>query len=299
MLHDNLNDFVAFTVVAQERSFTRAAAKMGVSASALSHTMRNLEERMGVRLLARTTRSVSVTESGKYLLDNIKPLIDEIENKLAKLHELKGTPSGTIRINAAEHAVDTILLPKLTNFLSQYPDIKVEMIINYGFIDIVDQKFDAGVRLGESISNDMIAMRIGPDMCMAVVATPSYFKKYPKPVVPHDLSQHNCINLRLPRYDNLFAWEFEKEGHELKVNVQGQLTFNLTTQRLDATLAGAGISYLPEDLVLEHIKQGRLVRVLEDWCEPFSGYHLYYPNRRQHSTAFTLLLDALRYPFKS
>ncbi|CAK7039502.1 LysR family transcriptional regulator [Saezia sanguinis] len=295
MLHDNLNDLIAFMVVAQERSFTRAAAKMGVSPSALSHTMRNLEERMKLRLLTRTTRSVSATEAGEYVLENIQPLIEEMQNRLAVLSEFKNVPSGTIRINAAEHAVNTILLPKLTKFLPQYPDIRVEVAINYGLIDIVEQKFDAGVRLGENLDNDMIAVRIGPDMRMAVVATPAYFQQYAQPEIPQDLARHNCINLRLPRYDNLYAWEFEKEGRQLKVQVQGQLIFNQTSQRLDAALAGAGIAYVPEDLVLGHIKHGRLVRVLEDWCEPFTGYHLYYPNRRQPSKAFSLLLDALRY----
>ncbi|MGL5632016.1 MAG: LysR family transcriptional regulator [Azovibrio sp.] len=295
MLRKNLNDLVAFVVVAQEQSFTRAAAKIGVSQSALSHTVRGLEERLGLRLLTRTTRSVSPTEAGERLLADISPLFEEIDSRLLALNELREKPAGTIRLNAAEHAANTVLWPKLAEFLPNYPDIRVEVTVNYGLIDIVEQRYDAGVRLGEQLAHDMIAVRIGPDMRMAVVGTPSYFSRSPPPKVPQDLTRHNCINLRLPTHDNVYAWEFEKDGHELKVHVTGQLTFNLTTQRFKAALAGLGLAYVPEDMALPYIAQGHLQSVLEDWCAPFPGYYLYYPNRRQASSAFTLLVDALRY----
>lgn len=295
MLRKNLNDLVAFIVVAQEQSFTRAAAKIGVSQSALSHTVRGLEEKLGLRLLTRTTRSVSPTEAGQRLLAEISPLFEEIDSRLTALNELRDKPAGIIRINAAEHAANTVLWPKLAEFLPNYPDIRVEVTVDYGLIDIVEQRYDAGVRLGEQLAHDMIAVRIGPDMRMVVVGTPAYFSKFPPPKVPQDLTQHNCINLRLPTHDSVYAWEFEKDGRELKVHVTGQLTFNLTSQRFTAALAGLGLAYVPEDMALPYIAQGQLQSVLEDWCAPFSGYYLYYPNRRQPSSAFTLLVDALRY----
>jgi DNA-binding transcriptional LysR family regulator len=291
MHRGNLNDLLAFLAVGQDRSFTKAAAKL----SALSHTIRGLEERLGLRLLTRTTRSVSPTDAGERLLHTIGPRFEEIEVELAALSELREKPAGTIRITATDYAADTILWPKLTKFLRQYPDIKVEIIIDYGLTDIVAQRFDAGVRSGEQVAKDMIAVRIGPDMRIAVVGAPSYFKMRSEPKRPQELIGHNCINLRLPTYGGLYAWEFGKDGRELKVNVDGQLVFNGTFQMLNAALAGFGLAYVPEDVAQPHLAKGRLTQVLEDWCPPYSGYHLYYPSRRQSSAAFTLLVDALRH----
>jgi DNA-binding transcriptional LysR family regulator len=295
MARENFNDLVAFLAVARERNFTRAAAKLGVSQSALSHTIRDLEARLGVRLLTRTTRSVSPTQAGERLLHTIGPRLDEIDAELAALSEFRDKPAGTIRVTATDYAADTILLPKLAKFLRQYPDIKVEIIVDYGLTDIVAERYDAGVRAGEQVAKDMIAVRIGPDMRIAVVGAPAYFKNRSEPRKPQDLIGHNCINLRLPTHGGLYAWEFEKDRHELKVRVEGQLVFNGTFQMLNAALAGFGLAYVPEDLVLPHLRKGRLKRVLEDWCPPYPGYHLYYPSRRQSSAAFTLLVDALRY----
>ena len=295
MQRANVHDLLAFLAVARDRSFTKAAAKLGVSQSALSHTIRGLEARLGLRLLTRTTRSVSPTEAGERLLLTAGPRFEEIEAELEALSELREKPAGTVRITATDHAADTILWPKLAKFLPQYPDIKVEIIIDYGLTDIVAQRYDAGVRSGEQVAKDMIAVRIGPDMRVAVVGTPSYFTKRSLPKKPQDLTGHNCINLRLPTYGGLYAWEFEKGKRELKVRVEGQLIFNGTAQMLNAALAGFGLAYVPEDLAQPHLAAGRLKRVLEDWCPPYSGYHLYYPSRRQSSPAFALLVDALRY----
>jgi DNA-binding transcriptional LysR family regulator len=295
MLLGNLNDLLAFIAVARERSFTRAAARLGVSQSALSHTMRGLEERLGVRLLTRTTRSVAPTEAGERLLHSIGPRFEEIEAELAALSELREKPAGTIRITATEYAADEILLPKLAKLLPAYPDIKVEIIIDYGLTDIVAGRFDAGVRSGEQVAKDMIAVRVGPDMRMAVIGAPSYFTVRPPPEKPQDLIDHNCITLRLPTYGGLYAWEFEKDGRELKVRVDGQLTYNTTTQMLTAALAGLGLAYVPEGMAKPYLARGRLRRVLADWCLPYSGYHLYYPSRRQATPAFALLVNALRY----
>jgi DNA-binding transcriptional LysR family regulator len=295
MPRQNVNDLLAFLAVAKERSFTRAAAQLGVSQSALSHTIRGLEERLGLRLLTRTTRSVAPTDAGERLLRSVGPRFDEIDAELAALSELREKPAGTIRITAGEHAAEAILWPALANLLAHYPDIKVELIIDYGPTDIVAERYDAGVRLGEQVAKDMIAVRIGPDMRMAVVGAPSYFARRSMPKKPQDLTAHDCINLRLPTYGGLYAWEFEKRGRELKVRVEGQLVFNNIALRLHAALAGCGLAYLPEDQVKTHLADGRLVRVLDDWCPPFSGYHLYYPSRRQPTPAFALLVDALRY----
>jgi DNA-binding transcriptional LysR family regulator len=295
MQRGNLNDLLAFLAVGRERSFTKAAAKLGVSQSALSHTIRELEARMGVRLLTRTTRSVSPTEAGERLLQTVGPRFEEIDAELAAISELREKPAGTIRLTATEYAADAILLPKLSKLLREYPDIKVEIIIDYGLTDIVAQRYDAGVRSGEQVAKDMIAVRIAPDMRMAVVGAPSYFRKQSEPEKPQDLIGHNCINLRLPTHGSLYAWEFEKSGRELKVRVEGQLTFNATAQMLHAALAGLGLAYVPEGLVQAQIAKGRLKRVLTDWCPPFTGYHLFYPSRRQSSAAFALLVDALRY----
>src|SRR5215204_6175617 len=295
MQRGRLDDLQAFVAVARERSFTKAAAKLGLSQSALSHTIRELEERLGVRLLSRTTRSVSPTEAGERLLHNIGPRFDEIDAEVSAISELREKPAGTIRFTATENATETILVPKLAPLLREYPDIKVEIIIDYGLTDIVAQQYDAGVRSGEQVAKDMIAMRIGPDMRMAVVGAPSYFKKRPAPKSPQDLISHNCINLRLPRHGGMYVWEFEKGGRELRVRVDGQLTFNATVQMLNAALAGAGLAYMPESMVQRYLANGRLKRVLEDWCLPYSGYHIFYPSRRQSSAAFSLVIDALRY----
>ena len=295
MARDNFNDLVAFVAVARDRSFTKAAAKLGVSQSALSHTIRGLEARLGIRLLTRTTRSVSPTEAGERLFQNVGQRFEEIQAELGAIRELKGKPAGTIRITATENAAQGILLPKLAKFLSRYPDINVEIVIDYGLTDIVTQRLDAGVRSGEQVAKDMIAIRIGPDMRMAVVGAPSYFAKRSPPKKPQDLTDHNCINLRLPTHGGVYAWEFEKGGRELKVRVDGQLVVNGAASMLNAALGGIGLAYLPEDLVGPYLAKGRLKRVLDDWCPPYTGYHLYYPSRRQHSAAFALLVDALRY----
>lgn len=294
MQRGHLDHLVAFVAVGRERNFTKAAVKLGVSQSALSHTIRELEERLGVRLLTRTTRSVAPTEAGERLLRNIGPRFDEIEAELEAVRELRTKPAGTIRITATEFAIDTVLLPKVASLLREFPDIRVEMIVDYGLTDIVAQQYDAGVRSGEQVAKDMIAVRIGPDMRMAVVGAPAYFKSRSEPKTPQDLIGHNCINLRLPTH-GVYAWEFEKANRELRVRVEGQLTFNGTAQLLNGALAGCGLAYVPEGLVTEHVAKGRLKRVLADWCQSYSGYHLFYPSRRQSSAAFALLVDALRY----
>src|SRR5438445_8717383 len=295
MQRENFNDLLAFLAVARERSFTRAAAKLGVSQSALSHTISGLEARLGLRLLTRTTRSVSPTEAGERLLLTVGNRFEEIEAELEALSELREKPAGTIRITAIDYVADTILWPKLKKFLPEYPDIKVEITVDYGLTDIVAQRYDAGVRSGEQVAKDMIAVRIGPDMRMAVVGAPPYFAKRSPPKKPQDLNDHSCINLRLPTYGGLYAWEFEKGERELKVRVEGQLVLNGTTQMLNAALTGFGLAYVPEDLAQPHLAKDLLNRVLEDWCPTYSGYHLYYPSRRQPSAAFALLVDALRY----
>ncbi len=294
MRRENVNDLLAFIAVARERSFTKAAAKLGVSQSALSHTIRGLEGRLGLRLLTRTTRSVSPTEAGERLMLKIGPHFEEIEAEVAALGELRDKPAGTIRITATEYAANTILLPKLAKFLPEFPDIQVEISVEQRLVDIVAERFDAGVRAGEQVAKDMIAVRIGPDMRMAVVGAPSYFAKRSAPKTPQELTGHRCINLRLLTYGGLYAWELEKGGRKLRVHVEGQLVLNGTQQMLNAALAGLGLAYVPEDLAQPHLGEGRLKRVLEDWCPPYSGFHLYYPSRRQPSAAFALLVEALR-----
>ncbi|WP_441770523.1 LysR family transcriptional regulator [Labrys sp. KB_33_2] len=294
-MRENLNDLVAFLAVARARSFTRAAAQLGVSQSALSHAMRGLEERLGLRLLVRTTRNVAPTEAGERLLSNLGPRFEEIEAELAALSAFRDKPAGTIRLTAGEHAAETVLWPAVERLLPAYPDVHIEIIVDYGLTDIVAERYDAGVRLGEQVAKDMIAVRIGPDMRMAVVGSPAYFARRPKPVTPQDLTAHRCINMRLPTYGGLFAWEFEKEGRELKVRVEGPLVFNNLALRLKGALGGLGLAYVPEDAVQDLIAQGSLVRVLDDWCASFAGYHLYYPSRRQASPAFAVLVEALRY----
>jgi DNA-binding transcriptional LysR family regulator len=296
MQRGNLDDLAGFAAVGREGSFTKAAAKLGVSQSALSQTIRQLEARLGVRLLTRTTRSVSPTEAGERLLRIVVPRFEEIESELVAIRELRQKPAGTVRITATEFAIDSILLPKLAPVLRRNPDVKVEFIVDYGLTNIVAQRYDAGVRSGEQVAKDMIAVRIGPDMRMAVVAAPSYFKRCEEPKKPQDLIGHNCINLRLPTHGgSLYAWEFEKGSRELKVRVEGQVTCNATGQLLNAALAGLGLAYVPEGMVESYVAKGRLKRVLADWCPPFSGYHLFYPSRRQSSAAFNLIVEALRH----
>ena len=295
MQRGHLDGLLAFVAVGQEHSFTRAAAKLGVSQSALSHTIRGLEARLGVRLLTRTTRSVSPTEAGERLLGALGPRFEEIESELAAVTELREKPAGTVRITATENATETLLLPKLAPLLRDYPDLKVEIVIDYGLTDIVAERYDAGVRSGEQVAKGMIAVRIGPDLRMAVVGAPSYFRRHPEPTTPQDLIRHNCINLRLPSHGGVYAWEFEKGGRDLKVRVEGQFTFNATGQILNAALAGSGLAYLPETMAQQYLTRGRLKRVLEGWCLPYLGYHLYYPSRRQSSAAFALVIDALRH----
>lgn len=295
MARHPIDDLLAFLAVARAHSFTRAAAQLGVSQSALSQTIRGLEQRLGVRLLTRTTRSVAPTEAGERLVRTVGPRLEEIDAELAALTELREKPGGTIRITAGEHSAEAVIWPALARLLPDYPDIKVELIVDYGMTDIVAERYDAGVRLGEQVAKDMIAVRIGPDFRMVVVGAPGYFATRPRPKKPQDLTAHACINIRLPTYGGIYAWEFEKRGRALKVRVEGQLVFTNMALRLKAALAGLGLAYLPEDQVAAHIADGRLVQVLADWCTPFSGYHLYYPSRRQPAPAFALLVDALRF----
>ncbi|MBP2315719.1 LysR family transcriptional regulator [Azospirillum soli] len=295
MQREELADLNAFLTVAEERSFTRAAAKLGTSQSTLSHTIRRLETRVGVRLLTRTTRSVAPTEAGERLLTTLKPALDSIGAQLASLSELREKPAGIIRITTAQHAATSILWPALEKLLPDYPDIHVELCIDSALTDIVTERFDAGVRLGEALAKDMIATRIGPDLRMAVVGSPTYFETRPIPRTPQDLGEHRCINLRLQSSGTLYPWELEKDGRELRVRVEGQLAFNNTSMIVQAAAAGFGLGFVMEDEVTEHLADGRLVRVLEDWCPSFPGYHLYYPSRRQPSAAFAVLVEALRY----
>jgi DNA-binding transcriptional LysR family regulator len=294
MPRDTINDLQAFVAVAREQSFTKAATMLGVSQSALSHTVRGLETQLGVRLLTRTTRSVAPTPAGERLLLTMGPLLDEIEAGMAALSEFREKPAGTLRITAGEHAAHTVLWPALERLLPEYPDIKVEIDINNGLTDIVAGRYDAGVRLGEQVAKDMVAVRIGPDTRMAVVGAPSYLASWSQPKTPEDLTAHDCIGLRM-QSGGLLTWEFEKGGREVRVKVEGRLVFNTSLMALEAAVAGQGLAYLLEDRVQACLADGRLVRVLADWCPPFSGYHLYYPSRRQPRPAFSLLVDALRY----
>jgi len=295
MQRGSFDDLRALVAVGQARSFTKAAAKLGVSQSALSQTVRQLEARLGVPLLTRTTRSVALTEAGERIMRTVEPRFEEIEAALAAVGELREKPAGTIRITAGEHAIDTILWPKLSPLLKQYPDIKVELVTDYGLTDIVAERYDAGVRWGEQVAKDMISLRIGPDACFAAVGSKEYFAKRPLPQKPQDLVSHSCINLRLPTYGGLYAWEFEKNGREVKVRVDGQVTFSSVPQMVAAARDGSGIAYVPADVVAQDIAKGRLIHILKAWSPPWTGYHLYYPSRRQPSAAFALLVEALRY----
>ncbi|WP_416049544.1 LysR family transcriptional regulator [Cupriavidus basilensis] len=295
MPRENFNDLLAFIAVARERSFTRAAAQLGVSQSALSHTVRALETRLGLRLLTRTTRSVSPTEAGERLLQTVAPRFEEIEAELTAVTELGDKPTGTIRITATDYATKTVLWPRLSKVLREYPEIKVEIITDYGLSDIVADRYDIGVRNGDQVAKDMIAVRIAPDMRMAIVGSPAYLEQRPLPKTPQDLTTHNCINLRLPTLGGFYAWELKKGKREVQVRVEGQLAFNGTYQMLDAALSGYGLAYVPADLAQAHVAAGRLVGVLEDWCPTFAGLHAYYASRRQSSRAMALVIDALRY----
>ena len=295
MQRADLGDLTAFLVVAEERSFTRAAARLGKSQSALSQTVRRLETGLGIRLLTRTTRSVAPTDAGERLLEGLRPAFDRIESEVSALSELREKPSGTVRITAGQHAARTVLMPAMERLVRNFPDVSVELSVDAGLRDIVADRFDAGVRLGEQVAKDMIAVRIGPDMRMAVVGAPAYFEQHGRPKTPHDLTRHNCINIRFPTLGSLYVWEFEKAGRELHVRVEGQFVLNEPPLMVQAARAGCGLAYVMEEEVEPQLADGRLVRVLEDWTPPFTGYHLYYPSRRQPSPAFSLVVEALRY----
>ncbi|MGM3174351.1 LysR family transcriptional regulator [Dickeya lacustris] len=290
-----MNDILAFLAVAKEQSFTRAATKIGVSASALSHTIRNLEERLGVRLLTRTTRNVAPTDAGERLMKTVGPLFEQISTEIEKVCELRDKPAGTIRITCSDDAAEQVLRPVLPAFFAEYPDINVEVSIDYGFTNIVEQRFDAGIRLGESVSKEMIAVRLGPDWRLSVVGAPAYFQKYPIPRHPHDLTTHKCLNIRHSFGGSVYAWEFEKEGRSMTVRVNGQLTANSNIHLLNGALDGIGLAYIPDFMAQPYLDDGRLIEVLADWSPYFSGFHLYYPNRRNTSAAFTAFIDAVRY----
>ncbi|MGE8321364.1 MAG: LysR family transcriptional regulator [Comamonas sp.] len=290
-----MNDLQAFVAVARDQSFTKAAAKLRITPSALSHTMRGLEERLGVRLLARTTRNVAPTEAGERLLRAIAPLFDQIAAEVDALSELRDRPRGTLRITCTDDQIELCLRPLLAEFLKNYPEITLELYVDYGFTNVVEERFDAGIRLGESISKDMIAVRIGPDWRLAVVGSPEYFSRHPAPKTPHDLTQHPCINIRHRPSGTIYAWEFEKDGHAFTVKAEGQLVFNSIMHVLNAAVDGIGLAYVPEQLVAPYLADGRLKEVLADWCPTFQGYHLYYPNRRQASPAFAAFVEALKY----
>lgn len=295
MLKENFNDLYYLMVVARERSFTRAAAKLGVSQSALSHAIKGLEERLAIRLLTRTTRSVAPTDAGEMLINSIGPRFKDIEEQLLALTQTQDRVAGNIRLTLGEHALHSTVWPLLVPFLKEYPDVNVEMAIDNSLMDIVSERFDAGVRLGEQVAKDMVAVRIGPEWRMVVVGAPDYFARRGKPLIPHDLQQHSCINMRLPTLGGLYAWEFSKNGQQLRVRVDGQLTFNNLYSRIEAAISGMGLAFVPEDSAAQAIANGQLEAVLEAWCEPFPGYYLYYPSRKQHTLAFARLIDALRY----
>ncbi|CNB23336.1 LysR family transcriptional regulator [Yersinia pseudotuberculosis] len=295
MLKENFNELQSFLVVARERSFTKAAGKLGGSQSALSHAIKGLEERLNLRLLTRTTRSVAPTEAGERIIACLEPRLADLEQELETLLQLNGTVSGNIRLSAGEHAARSLLWPKLKPFLRKYPEINVELVVDNGFVNIVDGRFDACVRLGESVDKDMIAVKIGPEMRMAVVGSPEYFMANAIPVTPHELQHHRCINMRLPTAGGLYHWEFEKEGKPLRVKVEGQLTLNILPERIDAAQSGFGLACVPEDSIQAFLRSGKLIQVLEAWCPSFPGYYLYYPSRKQHPPVFALMIDALRY----
>ena len=295
MRRDELGDLMAFLAVAEERSFTRAAARLGTSQSALSAVLRRLEERLGLRLLTRTTRSVTATEAGQQLADTLRPAFDDIEARLDSLTALRSQPAGTIRLTTGHAPARDILMPVVDGLMAEYPHVNIEISVDHRLVDLVRDGFDAGIRLGEQLDQDMIAVRIGPELRMVVAGSPEYLADHPAPLSPHDLAGHNCINLRLPTLGGLYVWEFEKDGRPLNIRVNGQFTCSDPGLLVDAALRGRGLTCLPDDHLQAHIRAGRLVRVLADWCPPFPGYHLYYPSRRQNSPAFRLLVERLRY----
>ena len=295
MQREDMKDLLWFLAVANERSFTKAAAKLGTSQSTLSHTIKQMEERLGVRLLTRTTRSVAPTEAGERLFQSLAPRIEEIEADIASLVAFRDTPSGTVRLTLSDHALQTTVWPKLEPVLKNFPDVRLELYSDNGMRNIVEERFDAGVRLGESIDKDMIAVPIGGDWRMVVIASPAYLSQNPAPGTPQDLITHNCINMRQTTFGGLYAWEFEKDGREIRVRVEGQLTFNTSIAMIDAAIAGYGVAFVPDDLLGDHVAQGRLTLLLEEWCPRFAGYHLYYPSRRQMSAALRVVIDALRH----
>lgn len=294
MARGNFNELLLFLAVAEERSFTRAAAKLGVAQSTLSYAVKQLEARMGLRLLTRTTRSVGTTQAGERLRQSLAPRISEIEADIEALMAYRDKPAGTVRITLSQHAMETVVWPKLSPILGNYPDIKLELSVDSSFRNIVEDGFDAGVRLGESLEKDMVAVRIGPDWRLVAVASPSYFEARGIPRIPQDLMRHNCINRRLERIGGLYAWEFEKDGEEVRVRVDGQLTFNADDEMLAAALQGYGIAFVPESFVERHLVERRLQLVLDDWSPKFPGYYLFYPSRRQNLPAFSVIVDALR-----
>lgn len=295
MRKGDFSELAVFIAVAEEGSFTRAAAKLGLSQSALSYAVRMLEERLKIRLISRTTRSLSLTDAGERLLHSLRPAFDHIDSELAALTALHDKPAGTVRITTFRHAARTVLWPVLTKLLPDYPDIVVEINVDEGLTDIVAGRFDAGIRVGEQVEKDMVAVRVSPDIRMAVVGAPSYFADRAVPQTPRDLSDHKCISYRQSTGGGLYAWEFERDGVELDVRVRGPIVINDNEMLVNAALGGLGLVYTFESQVAQHVADGRLIRVLEDWCPPFPGYHLYYPSRRQHTPAFALLLEALRY----
>ena len=295
MQREDMKDLLWFLAVANERSFTKAAAKLGTSQSTLSHTIKQMEERLGVRLLTRTTRSVAPTDAGERLFQSLAPRIEEIEADIASLVAFRDTPSGTVRLTLSDHALQTTVWPKLEPVLKNFPDVRLELYSDNGMRNIVEERFDAGVRLGESIDKDMIAVPIGGDWRMVVIASPAYLSQNPAPGTPQDLITHNCINMRQTTFGGLYAWEFEKDGREIRVRVEGQLTFNTSIAMIDAAIAGYGVAFVPDDLLGDHVAQGRLTLLLEEWCPRFAGYHLYYPSRRQMSAALRVVIDALRH----
>ncbi|MGB3877087.1 MAG: LysR family transcriptional regulator [Shinella zoogloeoides] len=294
MARGNFNELLLFLAVAEERSFTRAAAKLGVAQSTLSYAVKELEARMGLRLLTRTTRSVSTTEAGERLKQSLGPRISEIEADIEALMAYRDKPAGTVKITLSNHAMESVVWPKLAPILGEYPDIKLELSVDNSFRDIVQDGFDAGVRLGESLEKDMIAVRIGPDWRLVAVGSPGYFTAHPVPATPQELMRHDCINRRLDRVGGLYAWEFEKNEEEVRVRVEGRFTFNTDNEMVNAALQGYGIAFVPESYVEEHVREGRLTLVLEDWTPKFQGYYLYYPSRRQNLPAFSVIADALR-----
>ncbi|BAP45865.1 LysR family transcriptional regulator [Pseudomonas sp. 21LCFQ02] len=295
MSRHKINDLQAFVAVARDQSFTKAAVKLGVTPSALSHTLRGLEERLGVRLLSRTTRNVSTTEAGDRLMRSVAPLFEQIAAEVEALNDLRETPRGTIRITCTDDSIELCVRSKLKRFTEQYPDIVLELFVDYGFTNVVEERFDAGIRLGEAISKDMIAVRIGPDWRLSLVATPAYFERNPAPATPYDLMKHTCINIRHRPSGSIYAWEFERDGKPFTVKGEGPLVFNSIVHVLNAALDGIGIGYVPQELVAPYLADGRLIEVLPQWCPTFQGFHLYYPNRRQASPAFAALVQALRY----